>query len=767
MRRTSNCLTTLTALALVAGLGWAAPAAAQSYTVTSGSGSFSSIATTGTPLGLTGVDDGAATFNAPAPFPFFGQMITPGTAIYVNSNGTVNVGATYSDYSNTTLPAAGGPSNFLAPFWTDLRFGSTTDAYWGLQGTDLVIEWDRVESYAVSGETISFQVRLALDGTIRFAYGPRNAGSGWSGATVGAENAAETAGVMATCANTCTPSDLPNGTIITMTPSMGPPPSGPDLIVFSTGVPSVLNAGDTIQIPFIAQNQGQSPAVPVRVSLYIGARSPVTRGDVEIASASVRSLTAGDSQEDLLTLTVPPGIPGNFAAGLIVDSRDVVVEADEANNVFDFGPITIVDGGTGALSITTSQLPRGVIGIPYDATIQTTGGTSPSFTLIEGSLPPGLSLSSSGRISGTPTAEGAFFVAVEAAEAGLSSAQAGFEIVIDNGGGGGITVTPTNLPDARVGVPYSGMMSATGGSPPYAFQVISGRPDWLTVNAQGLMSGTPDAPGEFAMTVSVFDSETADSTAVVTLRVLESGPVGLVDSLPTGVTGRPYAQPVIRGGIPPYQVTILDGAFPEGFSVDSDGVLSGQAATGGRWQVTLQVTDANTPQGSAAGAVTLEISELRPLEITATNLLIPTFNDVNVPIPVQGGIPPYSWSIVQGALPAGLSLDTQGGRITGRIEEVTTSTITFLVQDSDGANAQQPIVVVTKRQRMTDSSGSRGGSSRGGGGCVCVTEPTERPWGAAGALAALALLMVGPGRVRRRRDAQRPPGGLAPTKPFE
>ena len=61
------------------------------------------------------------------------------------------------------------------------------------------------------------------------------------------------------------------------------------------------------------------------------------------------------------------------------------------------------------LAITTSSLPAANIGVSYTTTLVATGGVSPyTFAVTTGSLPAGLTLSSTGVISGTPTAAGSF-----------------------------------------------------------------------------------------------------------------------------------------------------------------------------------------------------------------------------------------------------------------------------------------------------------------------------------------------------------------------
>ncbi|MCU1324898.1 MAG: hypothetical protein JWN34_268 [Bryobacterales bacterium] len=65
------------------------------------------------------------------------------------------------------------------------------------------------------------------------------------------------------------------------------------------------------------------------------------------------------------------------------------------------------------MSITTASLPSATVGTPYSATLSAIGGTSPyTWSMMSGSLPPGLALNSGGSISGTPLGAGAYAVAL-------------------------------------------------------------------------------------------------------------------------------------------------------------------------------------------------------------------------------------------------------------------------------------------------------------------------------------------------------------------
>ena len=85
--------------------------------------------------------------------------------------------------------------------------------------------------------------------------------------------------------------------------------------------------------------------------------------------------------------------------------------------------------------IVTDDLPKGLVGLGYSASIQTNGERLGRFRLTGGPLPPGLTLASYGDITGTPTTEGTygFTVTFDDTETGLSTSKP-FEIVVDPGG---------------------------------------------------------------------------------------------------------------------------------------------------------------------------------------------------------------------------------------------------------------------------------------------------------------------------------------------
>jgi hypothetical protein len=98
-------------------------------------------------------------------------------------------------------------------------------------------------------------------------------------------------------------------------------------------------------------------------------------------------------------------------------------------------------GGPGPLSITTTSLPNGTVGSAYSQSVIASGGTPPyAWSLVQGqgTLPPGLSLSAAGAITGAPTTAGTYNFTVKVTDNVAATAQKALGIVIGSGGGGAL-----------------------------------------------------------------------------------------------------------------------------------------------------------------------------------------------------------------------------------------------------------------------------------------------------------------------------------------
>lgn len=698
-------------------------ASAQSYTLSSSTRTFSSISSFGTSAGFAAsTDDSAVSISLPFSFSFFGTSYPAGTLIYATTNGLVNFDGD-TEYVNTSIPNSATPNGFLAPFWMDLTTGSG-NVYYYSQGSggsaSLTIEWSSVVDRSATSYPFSFQAILYASGNIEFVYGNYTSGAGGA-ATIGVEDSSGFAGVSTACGSSCYwGGDLFANSVMTFTPNNNPP-QGVDLVASSVSPPqSSWAENSNVTFNVVIANQGTSAAAGSYVSLYLGSSPTVTTSDVLFAETYVSSVSAGGTSQAAFSFTVPSGYAGSWYYALVADRYGDVVETNENNNTLQAGFISITGGAT-AITITTTSLPAASVGVNYNQQLLQSGASAPYWYLAGGNLPQGLSLSSSGVISGVPSVAGTASFTVYCEQSPLTTGSATLNLTV-NQGGGTITISPASLPEAVVGVPFDVQLSASGGTGPYAFQVISGAPSWMTPNSSGHLTGTPNEAGSHTLMISVFDSIGGNVTTSYPLVVTAPTSLMLAPTVPAAVTGRPYSARVVMGGIPPYTVAV-SGNLPAGLSFDASGTLSGTPTAQGQATVALLVTDSNTPQGSVQGNLMITVTQLMPLAIASNDVTIYVKTDATATLEARGGVPPYRWALIEGALPVGFLFNPEEGKITGRAETTSTSSVTVAVTDSEGTRAEKQIQVKVQVYRAPNN-GDRGDSR--GGGCGCATVPGER-----------------------------------------
>jgi hypothetical protein len=209
---------------------------------------------------------------------------------------------------------------------------------------------------------------------------------------------------------------------------------------------------------------------------------------------------------------------GSLPTGLSLAIDGAITGTPTTAGTFDF-TITATDaeGCTGSRadysvavscpSITLDDtLPNDIVGTAYTGSVAASGGSSPySYARTLGTLPDGLSLASTGAITGTPTAGGSFGFTVTATDAhGCTGARAYTVIICPT-----IALDDT-LPDGSDCLTYTGTVTASGGAAPYAYAVTSGAlPGGTTLNAStGVISsgsGNPTA-GTFDFTITATDA---------------------------------------------------------------------------------------------------------------------------------------------------------------------------------------------------------------------------------------------------------------------
>jgi Bacterial Ig domain/Putative Ig domain len=189
------------------------------------------------------------------------------------------------------------------------------------------------------------------------------------------------------------------------------------------------------------------------------------------------------------------------------------------------------------LQITTSQVPGGTIAGTYSASFAASGGTRPyGWSLASGTLPAGLTLSSSGTISGAPSVAGSFPITVQVNDAAAHSASANFTLQVTSAGAA-LQVTTGQLPAGTTGGAYSTSLSASGGTTPYSWSLASGTlPAGLALSSSGTISGAPSVAGSFPLSIQVKDAAGHSAAAAFTIQITSPVPTVAITSPANGST---------------------------------------------------------------------------------------------------------------------------------------------------------------------------------------------------------------------------------------
>jgi hypothetical protein len=154
------------------------------------------------------------------------------------------------------------------------------------------------------------------------------------------------------------------------------------------------------------------------------------------------------------------------------------------------------------LRIKTTSLPAGAKGRPYTATLVAKGGDdSHSWDLATGKLPPGLSLTSSGELSGTPSKAGSYPFTVRVSDSGGQTATQRLSITIAE-----IAIKTSALPAGHKGARYQVELSVYGGTGKLTWSLSGHLPKGLALSRSGTISGKPGTAGTFSVDIMVTDN---------------------------------------------------------------------------------------------------------------------------------------------------------------------------------------------------------------------------------------------------------------------
>jgi hypothetical protein len=362
-------------------------------------------------------------------------------------------------------------------------------------------------------------------------------------------------------------------------------------------------------------------------------------------------------------------------------------------------PVTI-DNGAPLL-----VCPSGSIGTPYSLQVKARGGCEPSIVirLQNGSLPPGLSISSSGLISGTPTQAGnyRFWLQVHdvgPAEGGPSwctvpkDAEREFKLSIDSA----LRLVTNSIPqNASVSVPYTTTLLAALVTDPanptpiapetLTWSVIGGAlPPGLAL-ANGVISGTPTTEGSYSFQIqAALDAsrkhfQTYSLTVRQPLKVVAAKPLATSPTPTAWEVGVPFSAKLTpSGGSGTYTIALGAGSLPTGLTLGPDGTISGTPSAAGVFSATVRFTDTEgrtldyAAHFGIAARLAVSTVALKPGKVGRL---------YRARLASTGGLPVKKWKVLAGPLPKGLRFDPTLGTLSGTPTKAGKYKVSFQVTD--------------------------------------------------------------------------------------
>jgi len=386
--------------------------------------------------------------------------------------------------------------------------------------------------------------------------------------------------------------------------------------------------------------------------------------------------------------------------------------------VLDPGDFNLPGGGGVPLAITDTTLPSGQVNVAYSHTMTASGGTSPyTWSITSGTLPAGVTMSTGGVFSGTPTESGDFPITVEVEDQVPDTASKQFTLTIAAAPVQGDERAYWSFDNDQGATATDDSGNGNDGTIYGATHVASPSGQGLQFDGTNDYVGVPDAAS--------LDFGTGDFSIEGWIRVSQYAKArGITDKMPIGgLSG-------VRGFRVLYVGDRISGQFADGsgnrvkvnstaindgtwhhfaFTVDRsglarmyiDGVEVASASGAGVGSIS---NDEQLRIGARTGDQTLcfpgTIDEVRlyakvldpgefnlpggggvPLAITDTAL---PSGQINVAyshtMTAAGGTSPYTWSITSGTLPNGITMSS-GGVFSGTPTESGDFPITIEVED--------------------------------------------------------------------------------------
>jgi autotransporter-associated beta strand protein len=355
-------------------------------------------------------------------------------------------------------------------------------------------------------------------------------------------------------------------------------------------------------------------------------------------------------------------------------------------------------GTHNTVSLSPASVPGIDQGLAYSQSITGSGGTGTGylFGITAGALPPGLLLSSGGALAGTATTAGSFTFTATGFDSAGNFGSKNYTLNVNPLP----AITTSSLPIGTENAAYTEAIGTSGGTGPFTWSYTGTLPNGINFNTStGTFGGTPGAGSAHTYdNIQITATDSDGQSATQTYSLIVHWVIGLSPALPADTINTAYNHTqIITGGTGTYSGLNVTG-LPNGLTGSVSGTtltISGTPTVSGTFSLGISLHDGGNNSDSNVSSESLTVNPA--LVITTTSL--PNWTETlayKQTIATTGGTAPFMFSLSAGALPAGLSLSSTTGIISGTPSVGSAGSYPFTVEVTDAAGAvvSQPYTVV-------------------------------------------------------------------------